>query len=127
MAAGAVLTILSFYVQAVPQVIHETPVIEIGWAFCTVNCVLLTAGTFLMFSIISRSETPKAVASVSEASYGMYLVHIFWLGLWVYVFKTVLPLPTVAAIPVMALCTFFFSYLTVRVLKMLPGSKWIVG
>ncbi len=127
MSAGAVLTILSFYLQAVPQVIHETPVIEIGWAFCTFNCVLLTAGTFLIFSTISRKETPRAVASLSGASYGMYLVHIFWLGLWVYVFKTELPLPTVAAIPVMALCTFISSYLTVRVLQLLPGSRWIVG
>ncbi len=43
-AFGGVLTIGSFYVQATPGVIHVTPELEIGWAFCTVNCVLLTAG-----------------------------------------------------------------------------------
>ncbi len=53
MLVGAALTIYSFYVQAVPGIIHTTPVLEIGWAFCTINCVLLTAGTFLMFTCIN--------------------------------------------------------------------------
>ena len=40
------------------RLLHSTPVIEIGWAFCTINCVLLTAGTFLMFTCIKRPEAP---------------------------------------------------------------------
>ena len=127
MISGAVLTILSFYVQAVPQVIHETPVIEVGWAFCTINCALLTVGAFLMFSCIDKKETPGLVSSVSNASYGMYLVHIFWLGLWVSVFKTNLALPTAAAIPAIATGTFVSSYLSIKIASFIPGSKWIVG
>lgn len=56
MLIGAAITIYSFYVQAVPGEILPTPVLEIGWAFCTINCVLLTAGTFLMFSCIELPE-----------------------------------------------------------------------
>ena len=52
MIIGAVWTIYSFYIQAVPGEILSTPVIEIGWAFCTINCVLLTTGTFLIISCI---------------------------------------------------------------------------
>ena len=33
MLVGAAATIWSFYVQAVPGVVHSTPVIEVGWAF----------------------------------------------------------------------------------------------
>ena len=44
---GAVATIFSFYMQAVPGVTHDTPTLEIGWAFCTINCVALTTGAFL--------------------------------------------------------------------------------
>ena len=59
MVAGAALTIYSFYIQAIPGITHSTPVIEIGWAFCTINCVLLTAGTFLLFTCINRPEAPR--------------------------------------------------------------------
>jgi len=37
MVVGALLTIYSFYVQAIPGVTLVTPEIEIGWAFCTIN------------------------------------------------------------------------------------------
>ena len=127
MIAGAVITILSFYVQAVPGQIHSTPVLEVGWAFCTINCVLLTAGTFILFTCIERRESPKIVEDVSRLSYGMYLMHIFWLGLWVTVFKQNLELPTVAAIPCIAICTFASSYLATKLISFIPGSKWIIG
>ena len=125
MLTGAVLTILSFYVQAVPGVNHPTPELEIGWAFCTVNCVMLTAGAFLIFTCIDRPC--KAIADISKMSYGMYLMHIFWLGMWATVYKQTLALPTVAAIPAIAASTFVCSYATTKLLSFMPGSKWIVG
>lgn len=127
MIAGAVLTIGSFYVQAVPGQVHPTPVIEIGWAFCTLNCVLLTAGTFLLFTCIRQKEAPAAVTMMSRLSYGMYLMHIFWLGLWVSVFKDSLAFPTVAAIPCIAAATFASCLVTARIVSFIPGSKWVIG
>ena len=124
---GAVATIFSFYMQAVPGVTHDTPTLEIGWAFCTINCVALTTGAFLLFTCIETENAPKWVVSISKCSYGMYLMHIFWLGLWASVFKQTLALPTVASIPLIALCTFTCSYLTTKVVSLMPGSKWIVG
>ena len=101
-----------FYSQAIPGETLSTPVIEIGWAFCTINCVLLTAGTFLMFTCINSSKAPRIITEMSKLSYGMYLMHIFWLGLWATVFKYTLALPTVAAIPCIAVSTFMFYFLT---------------
>ena len=124
---GAVWTIYSFYVQAIPGELHSTPVIEIGWAFCTINCVLLTTGTFLMFTCIKRPQAPKLVTETSKLSYGMYLMHIFWLGLWVTVFKDTLALPTVAAIPCIAVVTFICCFVTTKIISFIPGSKWIIG
>ena len=103
------------------------PVIEIGWAFCTINCVLLTAGTFLLFTCINRPEAPRFVTDMSKLSYGMYLMHIFWLGLWATVFKNTLELPTVAAIPCIAVTTFVCCYITTKIISFIPGSKWIIG
>lgn len=127
MITGALLTIYSFYVQAVPGVLHTTPVIEIGWAFCTINCVMLTTGTFLLFTCIQRAEAPRIITDISKMSYGMYLMHIFWLGFWVSVFKTDLALPTVAAIPTIAIVTYLSSYITTKVISFIPGSKWVIG
>ena len=127
MVIGAVWTIYSFYVQAIPGELHSTPVIEIGWAFCTINCVLLTAGTFLAFTCIGNSKSPRLITEMSKLSYGMYLMHIFWLGLWVTVFKHDLALPTVAAIPCIAVSTFICCYVTTKIISLIPGSKWIIG
>lgn len=127
MVAGAALTIGSFYVQAVPGVIHSTPVLEIGWAFCTLNCVMLTAGTFLIFTCIDQVKAPRIITDLSKLSYGMYLMHIFWLGLWVTVFKQTMGLPTVAAIPAITVATFVCCYLTTKLISLVPGHKWLIG
>lgn len=124
---GAVLTILSFYVQAVPGVLLVTPELEIGWSFCTINCVMLTAGAFLLFTCIQGRSAPRFILDLSKLSFGMYLMHIFWLGFWVMIYKETLSLPTVAAIPCMAVSTFVCCYLTTKLVSYLPGSKWIIG
>ena len=127
MVAGAILTIYSFYVQAIPGEILPAPEIEIGWAFCTINCVLLTAGTFLLFTCINSQKAPRLITEISKLSYGMYLMHIFWLGLWATVFKHTLALPTVAAIPCIAVSTFICCFVTAKIISFIPGSKWIIG
>lgn len=127
MVLGAYWTIYSFYIQAVPGIIHSTTVIEIGWAFCTINCVLLTTGAFLLFSCIQSAEAPRLILDMSQLSYGVYLMHIFWLGLWVTIFKHNLALPTVAAIPVISVATFISSYLTGKLISFIPGSRWLIG
>ena len=126
MIIGAVWTIYSFYIQAIPGENLSTPVIEIGWAFCTINCVLLTTGTFLMFSCINQPKSPRLITEISKLSYGMYLMHIFWLGLWVTVFKHNLAFPTVAAIPCIAATTFICCFVTTKIISLIPGSKWII-
>lgn len=127
LVVGAFWTIYSFYIQAVPGIVHSTPLLEIGWAFCTINCVLLTIGAFLLFTCIRSAEAPRLILDISKLSYGMYLMHIFWLGLWVTVFKYHWALPTVAAIPVITVATFIACYLTCKLISFIPGSRWLIG
>lgn len=124
---GSAITIWSFYTQATPGVIHSTPVIEVAWAFCTLNCVVATFGAFLLFTCIEQKEAPKFITDLSKLSFGMYLMHLLWLGLWIAVFKEQMALPSVAAIPVSAVVTFISCYITSKLLSFLPGSKWIIG
>lgn len=125
--AGAIATILSFYVQATPGVTIATPTLEIGWSFCTINVLALTAGMFLIFTAIPLHKVSANVVEISNLTYGMYLMHIFWLYPWVIVFKNTLALPTVAAIPVIAVATFFSSLATSWVLSRIPGGGWLLG
>lgn len=123
--AGAAVTIWSFYVQAVPETLIDTPVLEIGWSFCTLNVFVLTTGAFLMFSTIDMAKAPAAITDLSRLSYAIYLMHIFWLGLWVGMFKFDMQLPTVLAIPAIAVCTFLSCWLTARLLAFIPGARWL--
>lgn len=127
MVVGAVWTILSYYIQAVPGVLLETPELEIGWAFCTINVLMLTSGAFLLFTCIKKAETPRVVLQLSNLSYGMYLMHIFWLGMWTAIFKGQMQLPSGIAIPVIAVSTFFTCWVATLVISWLPGGKWVVG
>lgn len=127
MVAGAVATILSYYVQAVPGVLLETPRLEVGWSFCTINVVALTAGAFLMFSCIRSESAPAVVTELSRLSFGMYLIHIFWLHMWAVVSMQMLHLPTPVSIPFMAVCTFLTSAFSVKLISYIPGSRWIAG
>ena len=126
-AIGSVWTVLSFYLQAVPGVLHDTPVIEIGWSFCTINCLMATSGAFLLFTCIRSAAAPRLVTELSNLTYGMYLMHILWLGLWVSVFKTDLGLPSVAAIPVIAVCTFLSCWVSAKLLALIPWCHWMIG
>lgn len=124
---GAVWTILSFYIQAVPGVLHDTPVLEIGWSFCTINCLMLTSGAFLLFTCIQKAETPRIILQISNLSYGMYLIHIFWLGMWTSFLKGDMELPSMTAIPAIVVCTFLSCWASCLLISYLPGGKWVIG
>ena len=123
---GLAATILSFYVQIVPGSQQEFIDIEIGWCFCTINCVVYTFGAFLLFTLIRKpGKCYPLVKDISKMSYGMYLLHMFWLWLWAPVFTSFLHISL--AIPAIALTTYICSYLTCKLISMLPCSKWIIG
>ena len=124
---GAAWTILSFYIQAIPGVVHSTPTLEIGWSFCTINCLLLTTGAFLLFTCIRRETTPRIIAEISNLSYGMFLIHILWLGLWVSVFKDDMGLSSMIAIPAIAVSTFLSCLVSCKIISMLPFGQWVIG
>ena len=125
MVVGAIITILSFYLQTPPGTPIPTPTAEIGWSFCTINCVLLTFGAFILFSCIKLPL--RFVTSISKLSYGMYLMHIFWLGLWYSIITKNFDLPVALEIPAIAVMTYFTCIVATKLISLLPGSYYIIG
>lgn len=128
---GALFTGWSFWFKGVPGQLIETPLLEWSWEFCTPNVLLASFGAFLLFTCIERKETPSFIRSLSNMSFGMYLMHLFFLG---PIARLIIggdvanPLvPVCLAIPAIALLTFICCAVTTKLLSLLPGSKWYVG
>ena len=124
--ASAIITILSFYLQIQIGVEQQPIEVEIAWSFCTPNVLLLTFGMFLLLSTISKPTLGfPLINDISKLSYGMYLMHMFYL---VFFSSLLVPVMHVSvAIPCIALCTFVSCYVTSKAVSYLPFSKWIIG
>lgn len=129
--AGAAFTGWSFWYMGTPGQTIETPLLEWSWEFCTPNVLLASFGAFLLFSCIELKETPKLIRKLSDMSFGMYLMHLFFLGPIARVLiggSVAEPLvPVYLAIPCIAILTFICCAVTTRILSLIPGSKWFVG
>ena len=128
---GMVFTGWSFWVMGTPGVLIDTPMLEWAWEFCTPNIIIATFGVFLMFSCIERSSTPRVIAELSRLSFGIYLIHLFFLAPIADFFvngNQAEPLiPVALAIPTIAVLAFICSAAAIKVLSLLPGSKYTVG
>lgn len=128
---GSAFTAWSFWFMGVPGQLIETPMLEWSWEFCTPNVLLATFGAFLMFTCIEQKSAPKLITSLSKLSFGMYLMHIFFLSNIAAIFVQGNPsapiIPVYLAIPVIAILTFLCCALTSKLISLLPGSKWIIG
>lgn len=87
--------------------------------------MLLTFGAFILLSCIKRPV--RIITGISKLSYGMYLMHIFWLTLWASFIPKHTDLPVAIEIPLIAIATYLTSMLATKLLSLLPGSYYTVG
>ena len=128
---GAAFTAWSFWLKGVPGQLIETPMLEWAWEFCTPNVLLATFGIFLMFTCIQQPKAPAVITGLSKLSFGMYLMHMFFLAPIASFFvngNQADPLiPVALAIPVIAILTFICCAVTSKLISYIPGSKYIIG
>ena len=128
---GAAFTAWSFWFKGEPGVLIETPMLEWAWEFCTPNVLLAAFGLFLVFTCIEKKETPAIVAETSRLSFGMYLIHMFFLAPIASFFvagDSAEPLIHVSlAIPAIAILSYICCWVSVKLLSYLPGSKYFIG
>lgn len=151
---GAAFTGWSFWLKGVPGVKIETPMLEWAWEFCTPNVLLATFGVFVMATCIGRTSESSAcqtsdagaaakasgrccrccdrlITDISKCSFGMYLMHMFYLAPIARFFVAGNPaeplLPIWATIPCIAVLTYICCYATTKLLSYIPGSKYFIG
>lgn len=128
---GAAFTGWAFWFKGVPGQTIETPMLEWAWEFCTPNVLLATFGMFLMLSTIEKKQTPALIRELSRLSFGMYLMHLFFLAPLAKLAiggNVADPLiPVWLAIPLIAVGTFICSSITSKLISYIPGSKYIIG
>jgi surface polysaccharide O-acyltransferase-like enzyme len=104
--------------------------VELTWNFTTLNVAIMAAGLFLLFRNIhaNRSNSPvwRWIDDLSRMSYGMYLAHIIVLNA---VHSALAPMlgNAFVRIPAIAFTTFLITYLGLKLLSLLPGSKYLIG
>jgi surface polysaccharide O-acyltransferase-like enzyme len=90
----------------------------------------MTAGLFLLFRNIhanrGNSLLWRLIDDLSRMSYGMYLAHIIVLNA---IHTRMAPIigNAFVRIPAIAFTTFLITYLAVKLLSLLPGSKYLIG
>ncbi|MDO5447562.1 MAG: acyltransferase [Prevotellaceae bacterium] len=128
---GALFTGWSFWIKGIPGQMIETPMLEWSWEFCTPNVLLATFGAFLMFTGIEQETAPRFITGVARLSFGMYLMHIFFLAPIATYFvngNAADPLlPVWLCIPTIAILTFLCCMITTKLISFIPGSKYIIG
>lgn len=106
----------------------DLPELELSWAFPTINVAMMSAGLFLLFSLIKikSARAENFFAGVSGLTYGMYLAHILILVPLYGPINNWLKDPMLV-IPVLAVSCFVVTYVLIKLLSYLPGSKYFVG
>lgn len=104
--------------------------LELTWGFETINVAMMSLGIFLLLKNVHlrKASSPGArlITDISKLSYGMYLVHIMVLFTF-YALLNPLMETFWIKIPIIAVLTFAASYLIIKLLSLLPKSKYIIG
>ncbi|MBB3699480.1 acyltransferase family protein [Flammeovirga yaeyamensis] len=107
----------------------EIYLVEMAWRFCTPNVILMTIGLFMLIRTINikNEKVYSVVKELSRLSYGVYLSHLFFVGLsWTYIVQP-LGYSTPISILLVTILTWVASNVLVKILSYLPKSKYFIG
>ena len=108
--------------------IEDWKILEFNISFLAPSVVILTAGVFMIFQKIQFSGLIERIfKELSVLSYGIFLVHytlVLWIGNYL---KDILTLNTGIEQFLIAVLTFFIAYCIVKIISLMPKSKYIIG
>lgn len=108
----------SYYATSMAQ-------LEVSWRFCTPNVAMMALGMFLLARFIKAGRCYNLIRALSIDSYGIYLMHIFFLSMWFKIFQGTMH--TLAIVLVIGPLTFVTCAIVTRMIRLVPGGKYIAG
>ena len=102
--------------------------IEVTWKFDSINVIIASFGVFLLLRKMEckNGKIVKIFNDIALKSYGMYLIHIFFLQFYKYILDAPNQFP-LWCIFVIAILTFITSYLVIKGISYIPYSQYIIG
>ena len=102
--------------------------IEVTWKFDSFNVIISSFGVFMLLRKIEckNERIARIFNDIALKSYGMYLIHIFFLNLFKYLLDAPNQFP-LWCIFVIAILTFILSYLVIKAISYIPYSQYIIG
>ena len=100
------------------------------YGYLTINMAILALFFFTTIQNITFNinRVNTILIEISKMSFGIYLLHIFILRdiVWHW-FNMVYIINPALQIPLMAIITLTFSYVIIKLISFIPGSKYIIG
>lgn len=102
--------------------------LEATWHFNNINVAMQSIGLFLVLRKIecNNKYITAFFNDIALKSYGIYMIHVFFLKLYYYLFDGENRHPS-WFIWVLAFPTFVTSYLVVKVISYIPYSQYVIG
>ncbi len=102
---------------------------ELPWSFTGLNVFMMTYAVFIVMQKVEvRGERCRKFLNRTAAlTFGIYLCHFFFVRVGYDLVYEWLPVPAWLQIPAIAVLAFGVSAGVVRLLQLIPGSKYIVG
>ena len=105
---------------------------NMGWplySYLSPNVLLMTFSSFLIFQMSKESfkNSPKNIMALSNASFGIYLVHPIVLQVLAYVFFIRVTISSWVKIPLHVLLAFIISFGIIWIIQRFKYSSYIVG
>ena len=122
---GYGLAFFSFYNRTLESI--DLGYIEVSWRFCTPPVTLMTFGIFIILKQISfdKEWLYKPIRTISQLSYGIYLMHIFILNFFYKLIHESCTTPV--SILLIGIFTFITCCIVSKLLSYIPGNKYILG
>lgn len=132
--AGYAISALGFWsltphTYPVSDVVDLAVKMELPWGFTTPGIALQTVAYFLIIRKFTSSGWfyQHVILPISKVTYGMYLMHIFYLGMYYTLLHAAFDC-TPLVIFGTAICTYISSFVTAKIISYIPGiGKYIVG
>lgn len=103
--------------------------LEILWFFTGVNVFLMTFAVFIVIqkTNITNLKWAMRLKQLAGLTFGIYLCHFFLVQLGYDFVYAYIPVAPILQIPIIAVLAFTASAIVVRLLKLIPKSKFLIG